>query len=45
MAYFENCWVLTRSFSTEVLELKSNQEESDTCLVLHTKHTYDSCGK
>ena len=30
--------MLTRSFSTEVPELKSNQEEDVTRLVLHTKH-------
>lgn len=34
--------MLTRSFSTEVPELKSNQEEDVTRLVLHTKHPCDS---
>ena len=34
--------MLTGRFSTEVPELKSNQEEADTRLVLHTKPACDS---
>ena len=34
--------MLARSFSTDVPELNSNQEEADTHLLMHTKHAYDS---
>ena len=34
--------MLTRSFSTEVPELKFNQEKADTCFMLHTKHASDN---
>lgn len=39
--YIETCQKFTRSFSTKVPELKSNQEKAGTQLVLQNK---DACG-
>ena len=39
----ETCWKISSSEEMVVPELRSNQEETDTCMVLHTKHAGGKC--